>query len=105
MLAMKRSGLFLLSSGAASACLILLFQSTVFAQGDNSCLGTNACRDNTGAVADNSCQGTQACQVNDGAIAAGACIGDRACLNNPDDIGPGECVGPPVAGVGVCEVV
>jgi len=59
--------------------------------GLNSCQGTEACTDNTGAIANNSCQGTGACTDNTGAIANNSCNGTSACADNSGTIGFNSC--------------
>jgi len=61
--------------------------------GLNSCQGTEACTDNTGAIANNSCQGTEACTDNTGAIANNSCQGTGACTDNTGAIANNSCNG------------
>ena len=80
--------------------------------GHNSCVGENACLDNTGDVKNDSCNGLIVCQRNTGDVGNDSCNGfiatcERntgdvkndscngyaACTQNTGDVGNGSCTG------------
>lgn len=64
-----------------------------FPRGFGSCMGTEACLNNTGRIAFGSCNGDQACQNNQGPVGSGACNGDQACVGNEGSVASMSCNG------------
>jgi hypothetical protein len=84
----------LLGLGLALGPLLLPAAAWAQTVGKNSCIGEDACLDNTGTVGNDACDGFDACLDNMGAsIGNGACDGDFACADNTGTVGNEACVG------------
>src|SRR5215470_5431409 len=61
--------------------------------GRRSCIGIDACTNNTGDVGTKSCNGESACENNSGRILNQACLGDFACDGNSGRVLNQSCLG------------
>src|SRR5262249_22740386 len=59
--------------------------------GNNSCLGTLACGNNSFNVGDSSCQMAYSCFLSKNPIGLNSCIGERACRENGGQVGNTSC--------------
>ncbi len=83
------------------------------AVGEGSCIGDEACFQNSGEVGADSCNGLESCYQNSGDVGADSCNGLESCSQQAMEIGDGSCNGetacrqqmamdPDIDGFGIC---